>query len=83
MRVFDVSPGGTRLAIGNGNVETNNNEERTDMLNWTITFLIVALIAGLLGFTGIAGAAMGIAKIIFVIFLVLFLVTLVMRLAPK
>ena len=42
------------------------------MLNWTITFLVIALIAAVLGFTGIAGAAAGIAKILFVMFLVIF-----------
>jgi uncharacterized membrane protein YtjA (UPF0391 family) len=47
------------------------------MLNWTITFLVIALIAALLGFTGIAGTAIGFAKILFVIFLVLFLVSLI------
>jgi uncharacterized membrane protein YtjA (UPF0391 family) len=47
------------------------------MLSWTITFLIVALIAALLGFTGIAGTAAGIAKILFVIFIIMFLVSLI------
>ncbi len=51
--------------------------ERTVMLNWTITFLIVALIAAALGFGGIAGTAASIAKILFVVFLVLFLVSLI------
>jgi uncharacterized membrane protein YtjA (UPF0391 family) len=50
------------------------------MLSWALTFLVVALIAGLLGFTSIAGAAMGVAKIVFMIFLVLFVVSLVMHL---
>jgi len=49
------------------------------MLGWALTFLVVALIAGLLGFTTIAGAAMGIAKILFYVFLVLFLVSIVMH----
>ncbi|MFN3512852.1 MAG: DUF1328 domain-containing protein [Phenylobacterium sp.] len=49
------------------------------MLGWALTFLVVALIAGLLGFTSIAGAAMGIAKILFFVFLVLFVVSLVMH----
>jgi uncharacterized membrane protein YtjA (UPF0391 family) len=53
------------------------------MLGWTLTFLIVALLAGALGFTGIAGAAVGIAKVLFFIFLVLFLVSLVIRLSAK
>ncbi len=50
------------------------------MLGWALTFLVVALLAGLLGFTTIAGAAMGVAKILFYIFVVLFLVSLVMHL---
>lgn len=44
------------------------------MLNWTINFLIIAIIAGLLGFTGIAGAAVGIAKTLFFIFLITWII---------
>ncbi len=50
------------------------------MLGWALTFLVVALIAGLLGFGGIAGAAIGVAKIRFYVFLILFLVSAVMHL---
>ena len=39
------------------------------MLRWTITFIVIALIAGVLGFTGIA-------KILFFIFLILFVISL-------
>ncbi|UAL10496.1 DUF1328 domain-containing protein [Caulobacter segnis] len=46
------------------------------MLNWAVTFLVIALIAALLGFTSIAGASIGIAKILFFIFLILFVVSL-------
>ena len=46
------------------------------MLSWAITFLIVALIAGVLGFGVIAGTAATIAKICFFVFIVLFLVSL-------
>ena len=46
------------------------------MLNWTLNFLILALIAGLLGFTGIAGAAVGIAKVLFFIFLTTWILAL-------
>lgn len=49
------------------------------MLDWTITLLIIALIAAVLGFGGIAGAAVGLAKIIFWIFLVLWILSLVVR----
>ena len=45
------------------------------MLGWVVTFLIVALIAGVLGFGGVAGASIEIAKIIFFIAVVLFLVS--------
>lgn len=50
------------------------------MLGWVVTFLVVALIAGLLGFGGIAGASIEIAKIIFFIAIVLFLVSAVIGL---
>ena len=47
------------------------------MLGWVVTFLIVALIAGILGFGGIAGVSIEIAKVIFFIAIVLFLVSAV------
>jgi uncharacterized membrane protein YtjA (UPF0391 family) len=47
------------------------------MLYWTLTFLLVALIAGVLCFTGIAGAAASVAQTLFYIFLVLLLVSLI------
>lgn len=47
------------------------------MLHWTITFLILALIAAFFGFGGVAGMAATLAKICFAIFLILFLVSLV------
>src|SRR5690606_5377984 len=46
------------------------------MLGYALTFLVIALIAGVLGFGVVAGTAATIAKICFVIFLVLFLVSL-------
>jgi uncharacterized membrane protein YtjA (UPF0391 family) len=51
-------------------------ERNGDMLSWSITFLVVALIAALLGFSGLAGMAAGFAKVLFAIFLVLFVVSL-------
>jgi uncharacterized membrane protein YtjA (UPF0391 family) len=50
------------------------------MLSWVVTFLIVALIAGVLGFTGIAGASVEIAKAIFFIAVILFLISAVVGL---
>lgn len=40
------------------------------MFSWAITFLVVAIIAGVLGFSGIAGAATNIAWILFVVGLI-------------
>jgi uncharacterized membrane protein YtjA (UPF0391 family) len=48
------------------------------MLSWSITFLIIGLIAGVLGLSGIAGAATQIAWILFVVFLILFVVSFIM-----
>jgi len=51
------------------------------MMSWVVTFLVIALVAGLLGFGGIAGASIEIAKIVFFVALVLFLVSAVVGLA--
>ena len=51
------------------------------MLSWVVTFLVIALIAGILGFGGIAGASVEMAKIIFFIAVVLFLISAVVGLA--
>ncbi|MDA8587028.1 DUF1328 domain-containing protein [Rhodobacteraceae bacterium] len=49
------------------------------MLGWSVTFLLVALVAALFGFGGIASASAGIAQILFFIFLALFVFTLIAR----
>jgi uncharacterized membrane protein YtjA (UPF0391 family) len=46
------------------------------MLRWVLTFLVIALIAGVLGFTDIAGSAAYIAKVLFFVFLVLLVLSL-------
>lgn len=46
------------------------------MLHWSLSFLVIALIAGLLGFWALGGVAMSIAKILFFVFLVFFVVSL-------
>jgi uncharacterized membrane protein YtjA (UPF0391 family) len=63
--------------IRNDKVQT----EESVMLSWVVTFLIVALIAGILGFGGIAGVSIEIAKTIFFIAVVLFLISAVVGLA--
>jgi uncharacterized membrane protein YtjA (UPF0391 family) len=45
------------------------------MLGWAVTFLIVALIAGVLGFAGVAIVSVEIAKIIFFVAIILFLIS--------
>ena len=49
------------------------------MLSWALTFLVVALIAGVLGFGGIAGTSAWIAQVLFGLFLILFIVSLIFR----
>ncbi|KYG83549.1 hypothetical protein AWN68_01735 [Roseivirga echinicomitans] len=56
--------------------ESINHLNPTDMLRWTITFLIIAIVAGILGFGGIAAGAASLAKIVFFIFVVLLVVSL-------
>lgn len=45
------------------------------MLNWALTFLVIALLAAVFGFSSIASAAAGFAQICFIVFLVLFVVS--------
>jgi uncharacterized membrane protein YtjA (UPF0391 family) len=59
----------------------NFETEESVMLSWVVTFLVVALIAGVLGFGGIAGVSIEIAKTIFFIAVVLFLISAVVGLA--
>ncbi len=47
------------------------------MLNWAISFFVIAIIAAVLGFTSIAGSAIDIAKILFFVFLVLAVVSFI------
>jgi len=47
------------------------------MFGWVVTFLIVALVAGVLGFGGIAGASIEMAKMVFFVAVVLFLISAV------
>ncbi len=48
-----------------------------NMLGLAITFLIVAIIAGILGFGVVAGTAAMIAKVLFFIFLVALVISLI------
>jgi len=57
-----------------------NGGEDHIMLSWVVTFLVIALIAGILGFGGIAGASIEIAKAVFFIAVLLFLISAVVGL---
>jgi uncharacterized membrane protein YtjA (UPF0391 family) len=50
------------------------------MMNWALTFLIVAVVAAVLGFGGIAGSAVEIAKVVFYIAIALFVISTVINL---
>ncbi|HEU0118849.1 MAG TPA: DUF1328 domain-containing protein [Alphaproteobacteria bacterium] len=47
------------------------------MLNWVITFFLLAVVAAVLGFAGLAGTFAEIAKFLAVLFVVLFIVSLI------
>ena len=47
------------------------------MLNWVITFFILAIVAAIFGFGGLAGTFAEIAKFIAVVFIVLFVASLI------
>ncbi len=53
------------------------------MLNWALTFFIIALIAAVFGFGGIAVAAAGVAKLLFYVFLLLFVISLLAGLTRR
>jgi uncharacterized membrane protein YtjA (UPF0391 family) len=47
------------------------------MLSYTVLFIVIALVAGILGFGIISGVAATIAKVCFLLFLVLFVASLI------
>jgi uncharacterized membrane protein YtjA (UPF0391 family) len=73
---------GGRVALPGAAMKTLPNKE-IRMLNWALTFFLVALLAAIFGFTGVALAAAGVAKILFFLFLVLFLVSLIAHVSRK
>jgi uncharacterized membrane protein YtjA (UPF0391 family) len=52
-------------------------ESTFDMLGWSLTFLLIAILAAVLGFGGLAGTASSIAQVLFFVALLLLLVSLV------
>ena len=53
------------------------------MLRWSLMFLVISLIAGMVGYGGLAGETAGIATILFYIFLVLFVGSILLGFASK
>ena len=53
------------------------------MLNWSVTFFVLAIIAAFFGFGGIAAESVYIAKILFFIFIVLFVFSFLTGRKPK
>jgi uncharacterized membrane protein YtjA (UPF0391 family) len=52
------------------------------MLSWAFTFLVLALIAGVLGFGGVAAISVEIAQILFFLFIILFVIAAVVHAPP-
>lgn len=50
------------------------------MLQWAVTFLILAIVAGLLGFGGIALLSVDIARILCMAFIILFIISFFLHL---
>jgi uncharacterized membrane protein YtjA (UPF0391 family) len=53
------------------------------MFNWALTFLIVAIIAGVLGLSGIAGTATNIAWLLFVVGLIMAIIFAITGRRPR
>jgi uncharacterized membrane protein YtjA (UPF0391 family) len=49
------------------------------MLNWALTFLVLALVAAAFGFGGIAANAVGIAQALFMLFIILFVASFIVH----
>ncbi len=47
------------------------------MMNWAITFFLMAVVAAVLGFGGLAGTFVEIAKFLAILFVVLFVASLI------
>ena len=58
-------------------VVSEPNREENTMLNWIITFFVLAVLAAVCGFGGLAGTFAEIAKFLAVVFVVLFVASLV------
>jgi uncharacterized membrane protein YtjA (UPF0391 family) len=53
-----------------------SQEFSNQMLGWALTFLAMAIIAGVFGLGGLVATSAGIAQVIFVVFLIFFALSL-------
>jgi uncharacterized membrane protein YtjA (UPF0391 family) len=67
------SPGGASTTVP---FDIITRPKEIDMLSYSLSFLVLAIVAGFLGFGLIAGTAAWIAKVLFGVFIVLFFVSL-------
>ncbi len=49
------------------------------MIQWAITFLVIALVAAIFGFGGIAAVSVELARILFFVFIILFIIAAFMH----
>jgi uncharacterized membrane protein YtjA (UPF0391 family) len=71
--MLDCSGGASQKPFG---TSTMRAPKENDMLSYSLSFLVLAIVAGFLGFGIIAGTAAWIAKVLFGVFIVLFFVSL-------
>lgn len=53
------------------------------MLEWTLIFLVIAVVAAVFGFSGIAATSAGIARVLFGVFLILFIASFVIQMIGR
>ncbi len=49
------------------------------LIKWSIVFLLIAIIFGVLGFSGLAKTSVTVAKLLFAIFLIMFVIAIIMQ----
>ena len=76
LRLFPIPDSG-RYNSAIPNFKGDGFSRRTNMLHYTLLFLVIALVAAWLGFGMTSGVAALAAKICFVAFLILFIASLV------
>jgi uncharacterized membrane protein YtjA (UPF0391 family) len=81
---FKAQHSGTKIdfrRFSSSDLTMGRTQGEAKMLNWVLTFLVVALVAAVFGFGGIAGSAVEIAKMIFYVAIIMFVISAVLHLA--